>query len=251
MNLVKAMMFFNGKGYLVKRTLIFLVFFGIAQSVQACSLGGLLHFLTCNIFRSAPSEERLLRKIEHRLCYERGVAALLNPIYDFLKVRRQQDPLTRCAVVFDLDGVTFYEGSNACINAVLDFYRKVYALGFDIIFLSSRPASDLRIIDEDLRAAGYFGGYSLNLLPDDLARDFSCRCHEEVMHLVAKWKESKRVFFEQSLGVKIIATLDDSPLCLVGEACGMPIWIPRYQELLVKYHELSAKNLAYISQYRQ
>lgn len=243
------MIIFYRKGFLVKRALFFFIFLGVTTSVQPCPLGDLLHFLTCNFFRAVPSEERLLRNIEHRLCYERGVTALLDPIYNFLKVRREQDPSTRYAVVFDLDGVAFYEGSNACVNAVLDFYRKIRALGFDIIFLSSRLASDLLIIDADLRAAGYYGEYSLHLLPNDLAMDFSSRCYDESIELVAKWKESKRVNLEQALGVTIIATLDDNPVCLTGASCGMPVWIPRYLTLRKQYHVLNARNLAYISQY--
>lgn len=233
----------------MKRVVVFFIFMSAMSPVQACSLCDLFHLLTCGFFKSSLSDAYLLQSIQHKLCYERGVDKLLKPIYDFLVYKRRCNPNIPYAVVFDLDGVIFYANSRERINGVYDFYSNIKALGFSVIFLSSRPQSERVLTEKDLRDADFYGWRCLELMPDDKRAAIDACGLAAGVDITAIWKAHQRVMLERSLGVQIIATLDDNPAYLVGDSCGMPVWIPGYLALRKHYYEIMSCNAQYVLQH--
>lgn len=234
----------------MKKVVIFLLLISVIPSAQACLLTELFHILTCNYFRYVQSDQELLCDIWHRVCYERGLTALLSPVCDFLVQQKRQYPTIRLAVVFDIDGTVFYPKSKVRKEAVYKFYCSLNAADFCIIFISACPLSDLVLIEGDLRRAGYTNWVDLVLMPDDFIKQL-----EELPNKldraagVSAWKAYARSLVERKFSIRIAATFDDVPLNLTGDSCGMPVWIPGYSQLRESYKSLREQHDEFFKQH--
>ncbi len=222
-----------------KRFIVFLLLFSCGFELHACFLGDLFNFLTCGCCCATKTDEELLSDFRHRMCYERGLTALLSPIKDHLLALKDSHKVGRFALVFDLDGVVFYPASAEFIYAIRSFYQAMQEAGFFPVFISSRCESDRDLIRNDLRRAGYDAA-PLVLMSDAQQGAIIGLCdRSERYNAVARWKALKRAFIEVHYGVTIVATLDDQMSNLTGEHLGIPIWIPGYLELKKRYVALS------------
>lgn len=218
--------FRRGSGRIMKKIVVFLILISVTPCTQACFFVEAFHFLTCNCFRFVPSELELLCDIRHRDCYERGLYALLDPIYVFLlqqKVRHSDVP---AAVVFNIDETSFYHDSIEPKRAVFAFYHKLRATGFSVVFISTRPASNIEATRKQLFDAGYIGFLDIRLMPNELYEAIKRKTNPNAqIACVREWKTMVRAAIEREHVVRIVATLDDEPAFLNADSCGLSIII--------------------------
>jgi predicted secreted acid phosphatase len=109
-------------------------------------------------------------------------------------------------------------GMSPAIKPVLEFYKKLLAKGFKIIFLSSRNSGDYEHTLNELKKAGYTEFEKIILMPDKLAFDPTIK--------PAHWKMQMRQQLEQQYD--IVATVGDQEADFEGGYTGYIVKLPNY-----------------------
>ncbi len=227
----------------MKKFVMTLVFFCTVSFVQACLLDPVLILLGVrNRYREVETPSFELSFSDQYISYNQKLSELLIPVYDFLLQQQEAFPATKLAVVFDIDDTSFYPQTVMPSSVVFEFFHKLKQSGFTLFFVSARPEAHLEVSMEQLADGGYNDYLALmHLPPVELMRIRQLGAPVLISNEIGRWKASVRVELERNYLVKIVATLDDKQDNLIGDACGIPIWVPTDYSDLVVYVEAFKK----------
>ncbi len=219
---------------------------------QACLWDQLMRFSPHHCLYQEVQECDFEITDQDKIDYNQKLSDLLDPIYNFLLQQQEMFPETKFAVVFDIDDTSFYPQSVVSNAAVFDFYHKLKKTGFVVLFISARPIAHLDISREQLATAGYTD-YSdlIHISKEEIDWIRQRGVPSLISKQIGAWKASKRAEAEAKNSIKILATLDDKQDNLIGDACGIPIWVPtNYADLIVYCDEFRQEHKEIFSECR-